>query len=265
MDVRHTKGSYIRRVSLGIAVLVSTAVALVAWLARTLTRSGAVAASLIGILVLWPTGWAGFGVLGMFCSALGARHSALGGEQMDIGGRGPRQVWANGGVAAVGALGEFWWPGLGVWLVTIVLAAAGADTWATAFGGLSRRAPRDILRRTEVAAGTSGGVTWFGTTGGIMGAGMIGAVGGAVSHSLRLYLVAVSVGVAGMLFDSVLGSAFQARFRCPICDQATERRIHRCGTKTTRTSGWAWLDNDLVNASTTAAAFLAGLALWPTS
>ena len=251
--------------SLSLAVLVSTAVALVAWLARTLTRSGAVAASLIGILVLWPTGWGGFGVLGMFCSALGARHSALGAEQADVGGRGARQVWANGGVAGVGALGEFLVPGVGVWLVTIVLAAAGADTWATSFGGLSRRAPRDILRRTEVAAGTSGGVTWFGTTGGIMGAGMIGAVGGAVSHSVRLYVVAVSVGVAGMLFDSVLGSAFQARFRCPTCDQATERRTHRCGTKTILTAGWAWLDNDLVNATTTAAAFLAGLALWPTS
>ena len=98
-----------------------------------------------------------------------------------------------------------------------------------------------------------------------MGAGIIAAVGGAVSHSLRLYVVAVSVGVAGMLLDSVLGSAYQARFRCPACDQATERRVHRCGTKATHTTGWAWLDNDLVNATTTVAAFLAGLALWPTS
>lgn len=238
---------------------------MVAWLGRTLTRSGAVAATVVGILVLWPTGWAGFGVLGVFASALGARHSALGPEQADIGGRGARQVVANGGVAALGALGEFWVPGIGVWLLTIVLAAAGSDTWATSFGALSKRPPRDILRWTPVEAGTSGGVTWRGTIGGVMGAGMIGAIGGAAATSLRLYVVAVSVGVLGMLFDSVLGSALQGRFRCPSCDQATERRIHRCGTAAERTGGLAWLDNDLVNAATTMAAFLAGLALWPTS
>ncbi len=256
--------------SLGLAALVSTAIALVAWRARTLSRWGTVAASVIGTLVLWPTGWAGCLVLGAFASALshsalGARHSALGGEQADVGGRGWRQVVANGGVGAVGAVGEFWVPGIGIWLLTIVLAAAGADTWATSFGGRSRRPPRDILSFGVVEPGTSGGITWFGTAGGIMGAGFIGAVGGLASQNLELGVTSAAVGVLGMLFDSVLGSAIQGRFWCDTCRQATERRVHRCGKRATRTAGWAWLDNDLVNLATTVTAFGAGLALWPTS
>ncbi len=251
--------------SFSLAVLVSTAIALAAWRARTLSRWGALAATMVGTLVLWPTGWAGCAVLGAFASALGARHSALGGEQVDVGGRGWRQVVANGGVATVGALGEFWVPGIGIWLLTIVLAAAAADTWATSFGGRSRRPPRDILRFTVVEPGTSGGITWLGTTGGVMGAGFIGAVGGVASQSLRLGVTAAAIGMVGMLFDSVLGSALQGRFWCGACNQPTERRIHRCGTRAVRTTGWAWLDNDLVNFTTTVAAFGAGLALWPTS
>lgn len=98
-----------------------------------------------------------------------------------------------------------------------------------------------------------------------MGAGFIGAVGGAASQSVRLGVTAAAIGILGMLFDSMLGSALQGRFWCGPCNQATERRVHRCGTRAIRTAGWAWLDNDLVNFTTTLAALGAGLALWPTS
>ena len=38
--------------------------------------------------------------------------------------------------------------------------------------------------------------------------------------------------------------------------------MHRCGTRTTCTGGVSWLTNDGVNAITTAAGALAGLAAW---
>ena len=98
-----------------------------------------------------------------------------------------------------------------------------------------------------------------------MGAGFIGAVGGVASQSVTLGVTAAVIGVLGMLFDSVLGSALQGRFWCDACQEPTERRVHRCSTRTVRRAGWAWLDNDLVNFTTTLAAFGAGLALWSTS
>ncbi len=251
--------------TIGIAVLVSTGMTLVPWLARRLSGSGAVAAWLIGFLVLWATSWAGFWVLGGFASALAVRSSAQAGEQSDTGGRSGRQVLANGGVAALGSLGEFWSPGLGIWLLTIVLAAAGADTWATTFGMRSRRPPRDILRGQVVEPGISGGVTWLGTIGGVLGASCIGTIGGLVSHSLALAVVATGVGIFGMVIDSILGSAWQGRFRCPACNQPTERPVHDCGLATELVAGQAWLDNDRVNATVTVFAFAAGLVLWPTS
>lgn len=247
------------------AVLVSAGMTLVPWLTRRLSGSGAAAAGLIGFLVLWATGWAGFWILGGFALALAVRNSGAGGDQADAGGRSGRQVLANGGVAAVGGLGEFWAPGLGVWILTIVLAAAGADTWATTFGMRSRRPPRDILRGTVVGPGTSGGVTWLGTIGGSLGASFIGAIGGLVSHRLALAVVATTLGILGMVIDSILGSAWQGRFRCQMCNQSTERRIHDCGEPTELVAGRAWLDNDRVNASVTVIAFAAALVLWPTS
>jgi uncharacterized membrane protein len=117
--------------------------------------------------------------------------------------RDPRQVVANGGVAAAVATVEFLTPGLGVWLATVTLAAAAADTWATGMGSLSRRPPRDILKGVVVPPGTSGGVTWIGTTGGLVGAALVALAGAATWRSAptALYPVATGVGRIGMLLD----------------------------------------------------------------
>ena len=54
-------------------------------------------------------------------------------------------------------------------------------------------------------------------------------------------------GLAGSLFDSLLGATVQAIYRCPACGVETERTVHRCGNATRHVRGWAWLDNDWVN------------------
>jgi uncharacterized membrane protein len=43
---------------------------------------------------------------------------------------------------------------------------------------------------------------------------------------------------------------------------ASERRVHRCGRPTARTSGIAWLNNDVVNFLATGSAAVAGLGAW---
>ncbi|MBL8985422.1 MAG: DUF92 domain-containing protein [Gemmatimonadetes bacterium] len=250
-----------------LAAGVSAAIATVAWILRALSVRGALAALAVGTLILWPTGWPGCAVLGTFfvgstlVSRIAARAAGPS-DQADTQTRDERQVFANGGLAAFGATAEWIAPGLGFWLATVALAASGADTWATAFGSLSPRPPRDILTRRPVPAGTSGGVTWFGSSGGFMGAASVGLVAVTMGGPGPLLLAAAFIGQAAMLFDSVLGSAWQAGFHCARCDLPTERRIHRCGARTTLTRGRAWLDNDGVNALAGGAALVLGIVSW---
>lgn len=252
---------------LGLAMAISAAVAVAAWRLRALSVDGAIAATAIGAAILTPLGWAGLAVLGTFfgSSTLVSRLATIArdaGREADRETRDARQVLANGGVAALGALAEFRTPGLGLWLVTIGLAAAGGDTWATALGSLSPRPPRDLLTWRQVRAGQSGGVTWFGSSGGLLGAALVGLAASAVGGSGRLFLTAALTGAGAMLIDSGLGSALQARFRCESCGEDTEQRRHRCGSATIPTRGIRWIDNDTVNAMASGCAVAAGLLLW---
>jgi len=215
--------------------------------------------------VLMGTGWEGGAVLAAFFVFSSAIGRLLPGPAGDAKGerRDRHQVMANGGPAALAALLGNFDPALALWVVTGSLAAAAADTWATSVGGLSSRPPKRLFFGATVPPGTSGGMTPVGTLGGLAGAAVVAGVGALVSGWPRLALVGTLVGFAGMVADSALGATAQGRFHCPACDAASEWRVHRCGTRTIRNGGIAWLDNDGVNLAATAfAALLAGLA-WP--
>jgi uncharacterized protein (TIGR00297 family) len=231
-----------------------------AWIAGTLTRSGAAAAWTVGLLVLLGAGWEGGAVLAaFFVSSSVVSRFARSFPGVDPKGdcRDYRQVYANGGLAALCALVGSHQP-LALWLVTGTLAAAAADTWATSLGGWSRVPPRLLLTGQRVAPGTSGGVTLVGCAGAIAGAALVAGTGALVSRLALLLPVATLIGFVGMLADSALGAGLQGRFHCPTCDESSEWRRHRCGTPTNWRGGVPWLDNDLVNLLATALA--AGLA-----
>jgi len=237
-----------------VAALAAGAVALLAWRARSLTAGGAAAGWLVGTLVLAGTGWAGGAVLAAFF---------VSGSAVSRGGRrDERQVAANGGPAALGALLGLHDPALGLWIVTGSLAGAAADTWATGIGARSRTAPRLLLLGRRVLAGTSGGMTPLGCAGAAAGSLLVAATGAAAGSAPALLPLGTLVGFTGMLADSVLGSAWQARFHCPACGEPSEWRVHRrCGSRTRLEGGVRWLDNDGVNLAATAlAGALAGLA-----
>jgi uncharacterized protein (TIGR00297 family) len=243
---------------------VSAAAALAGRRTHALTVSGAVAATAIGSAVLTGTGWSGAAALAAFfvSSSLVSQHAPERSREAKGTCRDHRQVLANGGAAALGGLAGLAEPGLGLWIVTASLAGAAADTWATSLGAWSRQLPRHLLTGQRVAHGANGGVTVLGTAGGLAGAIFVALAGGLAGRTPLLVPVAGLVGFSGMLADSLLGAAVQGRFRCPHCDEPSEWRVHRCGTATIGQGGWAWLDNDGVNALATGAAALGGLAAW---
>jgi uncharacterized protein (TIGR00297 family) len=211
--------------------------------------------------------WAAL-VVAYFASAAGltryraaAKASRVGALVAKGGARDAAQVLANGGVFALAALVSLTGPSVG-WRALGVgaLAAAASDTWATEVGTLVARAPRSIVSWQRVPPGTSGGVSAAGIAAAAAGAVFVALVAALVGWR-DITLAAVVGGVVGSTADSLLGATVQARRRCERCDDVTERRVHACGTPTRITGGVSWIDNDAVNALSTAAGGLIGLLL----
>jgi uncharacterized protein (TIGR00297 family) len=235
------------------------------WLTGSLTGPGAAVAVAVGGSVLIGAGWPGGAALAAFfvSSSTVSRIGPAARPQGDVKGhrRDHWQVLANGGPAAIGAVLAVDRPALALWIVTASLAAAAADTWATSIGAWSRTVPRHLLTWRPVSPGTSGGITLLGCLGALGGALLVAGAGALAGHDPRLW-AAVAIGFVGMIADSALGAAVQGRFRCPVCAEASEWRVHRCGAATIAEGGCRWLDNDGVNALATALAALAGWASW---
>ena len=249
------------------AAAAAAVAALVAWWARTLTGTGAAAAGSIGFLVLYGTGWQGGAVLAAFFVSSNLVSRIFPSPPAAVDPKGDRrdhwQVYANGALAGMaGAAGTVNFK-LGLWLVTCVLAAAAADTWATSIG--SRRTTlraRLIWSHRTVPVGTSGGMTAAGTAAAAAGALFVSTAGTLVSGILVLLPTATLIGFLGMVVDSTVGALLQGRFHCAACNMASEWRVHRCGRATARTSGIAWLNNDVMNFLATGSAAAAGLGTW---
>lgn len=182
---------------------------------------------LVGGLVVWGAGLGGVALLALLFvsgSLLTEWNLREGPERPLRPLRNARQVFANGGWAAVGAALVRWEPDVG-WAVLLgSLATAQADTWATEFGARSTRPPVLITTGRPVPAGTSGGVTFLGTGAGILGAMVLAGLGALVGAPLWIAATATVAGIAGMLVDSLLGATLEAG---------------------------SWLDNDGVNLAAT--------------
>ena len=244
-------------------LFVALLIALLAHRAHSLSRSGAVAAVIVGTVAV-TAGWSwgalliAFFVASTLLSRWGAaRKEARTASVVAKGGdRDAAQVLANGGMFAVAALLSLLlypdWPGWAA-LAAGALGAATSDTWATEIGTLIGSTPRSVLTGRTVPPGTSGGVTIAGTLAAVAGAGFIAMLALLVGWSRSVALAALVGGAFGSTFDSVLGATMQARRWCDRCNRGTERLIHDCGASTRHAGGLAWLDNDAVNFLSTAA------------
>lgn len=260
-------------------LLLSATIGWLAYRRRALSGDGVVGAIITGTILFGVGGWDwGLLLLTFFISSsLLSRYRAgakselaekfAKGSQRDLG-----QALANAGVASILALAQILWDHPLLYLGCAgAMAAVNADTWSTEVGVLSRRPPRLITTGRVVDVGTSGGVTGLGLMATLAGSSLIGLAGvGAavvrgwdVRDALALLLGAIWGGIAGSLFDSLLGATVQAIYWCDRCGKETERPVHRCGIATRQVRGLPWLGNDGVNflASGVGAAVAVGIGL----
>ena len=121
-----------------------------------------------------------------------------------------------------------------------------ADTAASGIGALSDRV-YDITRFKPTRAGVSGGVSLLGTLASLAFALALSALGYLLNMlSFTAMLLCAAIAFLGMLFDSVLGSLLQAKYRCPICHTVTDSSVC-CGVKADKCSGTSLVTNGTVN------------------
>jgi len=246
-------------IQLTIGLVLAALVAFSTYRLHFLSESGAVGTFLLGTVVFGIGGWKFsipilvFFILSSLLSKLGKRRKQkLAQTYQKSSRRDLGQVIANGGLAGVLVIfWNFYRMDSIFYLYLASLASVTADTWATEIGFFSKVPPRLILNFKPVPSGTSGGLTILGTTASLVGAAMIAASGWVVADpgqmNCRIFAAIILAGLAASLFDSLLGATVQAQFKCPQCHKLTEKTTHCNGVKTIHASGWAWVDNDLVN------------------
>ncbi|MDQ2765654.1 MAG: DUF92 domain-containing protein [Gemmatimonadota bacterium] len=247
--------------------LIAAAIAIAAWRAGSLSRSGAVAALFIGTLgVAAGWDWGALLILYFLSSSLLSRigttvKAQRSGSIVEKGGaRDATQVLANGAAFAAAAALQLLVPS-SLWLVAGAgaLAASAADTWGTEIGMLAKSSPRMITTWREVPTGTSGGVSAVGLVASVGGALFIAVAAWLMHRNAHAALAVLLGGIIGAFVDSIGGALWQSRRVCTHCGSATERLVHDCGTQTERAGGLGWLNNDGVNAACTVIGALAAV------
>ncbi|XP_061770332.1 transmembrane protein 19 isoform X1 [Nerophis ophidion] len=263
---------------------------------RSLDRSGALGAMLVGF-VLTMANFSFFSSLLVFfvtSSKLtrwrGAQKKKIDAEYKEGGQRNWVQVFCNGGVPTELALlymievgpGEipidFGRQYTASWMCLSLLGAlacSAGDTWASELGPvLSQSQPRLITTWQEVPAGTNGGVTHVGLVASFLGGTAVGVAYFAAQllfvSDLHLadpqWPLVVYGGMAGFL-GSVLDSFLGAKMQYSGYDSNIGKVVSYQSTSTQWISGKPILDNNAVNlfSSVIIALILPGLAmgLWP--
>jgi uncharacterized protein (TIGR00297 family) len=242
------------------------AMALAAYLRRSVTPTGAVAGAGVGFAIYASGGLFLWSILMAFffsSTILGRITTRRKENAAPIQEKGNRrdavQVLANGGAAAAMAVLHAV-TGLPVFLLgyAILIAAATADTWASEIGVHSRRDPVSILTFKPLPRGTSGGVSALGF--GASGAGALFIAllfalgywfneGWNGTESISMIVAITGGGILGSIVDSVLGAAVQAQYWDALRQAVTEKRRDARGAANRLIKGFHGISNDTVNAA----------------
>lgn len=157
------------------------------------------------------------------------------------------QVFANGFIPAVFAIiylltGNF----VFILAYNAALAECFSDTAASGIGALSKTA-YDPFRRKKLTVGLSGGMSILGTLASLLAPFVFLSISLSLGMiDVKWWLILSAIAFTGSVFDSALGSLFQAKYQCKVCSSVTEREEH-CNEKTEIVSGFRVMTNDVVN------------------
>lgn len=238
-------------------LIIASIIGVYSYEAKFLDLGGLIAAMIVGTVIFisgglrWIAPLALFFLLSSVLTRLAASRRK--GQKTEHSPRTAKQVFANGGVAAIAALGYLFYPETEVQMLFLgSLAAATSDTWSTEIGSFSKSKPRMITTFQVVEKGTSGGISLMGGVGGTAGAVLLGLSGILIFtddsfsyYSLGIYIVIFS-GLLGNIMDSLLGALLQSKFVCKVCGTLTENKLH-CNEPTSHDSGIVFVDNEVVN------------------
>lgn len=244
---------------IGLGILMSGTISSLAYYKKALSKSGAVAATILGTMLFFTGGWLVFTSMLLFfiSSSLlskGEKKPNLleeKGSQRDA-----VQVFANGIVALLFAI-LYKSTGQVAFQIGAVMAFAttNGDTWASEIGKRSGEIPVYLLKRTKVEIGLSGGVTVKGLLASFLGAWVIGLwyfifQGIGEGFTLGTFLISLWISLAGFLgatIDSIMGETVQVKYRSwkqqgKLTEKKVEEQIENqiaCGIQ--------WMDNNMVN------------------
>lgn len=238
-----------------VPILLSPWFIAVAYKKKALTFGGVIMAVIVDLFISVSLGNFGFTLLGAFFALAvlvdkfkkriknqGVAEEAEKGDCRDY-----MQVIANGMLAALCAL-LYMVSSERVFIIafTAALAEALADTVSSGIG-IAAKSTFDIFRFKKCERGVSGGMSLLGTFSSIVASyamSMIAYAYGVISFKEALLVTGAAF--LGGVFDSFLGSLFQAKNKCTVCGKITEKSIH-CGEATEHHSGLSFIDNDAVN------------------
>ncbi|HVG91186.1 MAG TPA: DUF92 domain-containing protein [Alphaproteobacteria bacterium] len=212
------------------ALAITAGFALLAWFAGGVNLSGALAGSAVAFIMAVRDLRMFLALLVVFAVTLVATRVGYARKQQlrtaePAGGRTAAQAMANLGIAAlVVAVAGKAWPVLAL----AALAEAAGDTSSSEIGMAFPGKTWMITTFKPVPAGTDGGISLFGTIAALLGAASVAVA--AVTTGLvppGQTTIIILAGFFGTIVDSLLGAVFERR---------------------------GWLDNDLVNLFSTAAA-----------
>ena len=195
---------------------IAVPVAVMAYVARAVDRSGAAAGVLLATVLYVYAAWpglvmlGGLMVIGTLVTRLGyARKEALGVAEARGGRRGLGSIGANAGAGTAFAFLAVATPYAEAFTIAMVAAFATSlfDTTATEVGQAFGRRPVLVTTLRAVPEGTSGGVSLVGTLAGVVGASALAGVGWAMGLVAGAGALAVIVGAfLGSTLESFAGA-----------------------------------------------------------
>ncbi len=253
------------------AIIFSAIISLVSIRLKFLNRSGAVAVFILAILIFTFGGWKWtIPILTFFIvSSLLSKFSEKKNKEKEtyIDKKSERdyfQVIANGGIAGILVVIYYITQSELLYLIYVSsLSAVCADTLSTEIGTMRKTKTVNILTFKPAAQGISGGISFPGSFGGLAGSFIIAltSLSWISIDTVSFFLIIVISGLLGNLTDSFLGAAIQGKYKCTVCSKSVEQSMH-CSKPTGHTGGLKFVNNDVVNLTTSAAGGAFGYILY---